>query len=42
MIRDGRQDISESGAQTVVDVLRSIFLNQGSAVTVFERGDDLS
>lgn len=33
----GRQDISEADIQAVVDVLRSDFLTQGSAVPAFER-----
>jgi hypothetical protein len=41
MIHGGRQGISGTGAQTVVDVLRSVFLSQGPAVSVFEKGGDL-
>lgn len=41
MIRGGRQDISGDGAQTVVDVLRFVFLSHGPAVSVFEKNDDL-
>jgi len=33
----GRQDVSESDIEAVVDVLRSDFLTQGPAVPVFER-----
>lgn len=36
MIPYGRQDISESDAQAVLEVLRSDFLTQGPAVPVFE------
>lgn len=37
MIPYGRQDISETDIQAVVDVLRSDFLTQGPAVPAFER-----
>ena len=37
MIPYGRQDISESDIQSVVDVLRSDFLTQGPAVPAFEK-----
>ena len=37
MIPYGRQDISESDIQAVVDVLRSDFLTQGSVVPAFEK-----
>jgi len=37
MIPYGRQDISESDIQTVVDVLSSDFLTQGPAVPAFEK-----
>lgn len=37
MIPYGRQDISESDIQAVIDVLRSDFLTQGPAVSSFER-----
>lgn len=37
MIPYGRQDISESDIQAVVDVLRSDFLTQGPAVPAFEK-----
>ena len=37
MIPYGRQDISETDIQAVVDVLRSDYLTQGSAVPAFEK-----
>jgi UDP-4-amino-4,6-dideoxy-N-acetyl-beta-L-altrosamine transaminase len=37
MIPYGRQDVSESDIQAVVDVLRSDFLTQGPAVPAFEK-----
>lgn len=37
MIPYGRQDISESDIEAVIDVLRSDFLTQGPVVPAFEK-----